>query len=195
MGMCIGFVLLGASEIQAQSNPSDFFIEEFTFGLLGGLVGGPTLELIYVSTLCHGAPDLELCQDLGIVTMQIVVYTVTLPLGASAGIIIAGSWRGVESSLFGWFLTYTFATLGSLTGWLNAAGIVEVMDFLMLNLGWDLSKDISDIYTFTRLTLPILYASFLGTVGFNANAAMRQSPSFFSPAELSWSLPIFSLRF
>lgn len=188
VNICIGLVLLGAPAALAQTQPSDFFMEELTFGLLGGLVGGPTLELIYVSALCREAPNQELCQELGIVTMQLVVYTISLPVGVSVGIISAGFWRGVSGN---WFLTYIFATLGSATGWLNAAGIIKVMDFLMINLGWDLSKDISDIYTFTRLTLPILYAAFLGTVGFNTNA------TFMTPAMPSseFSLPLFVLHF
>lgn len=193
--VCVGLWGIRVPAAWAQSTPSEFFMEEFTFGLLGGLVGGPTLELIYVSTLCREAPNPALCQELGIVAMQLVVYTITLPAGASAGIIIAGSWRGVENSLMGYLLTYTFATVGSLTGWLNAAGIIQVMDFLMLTLGWDLSDYISDIYTFTRVALPILYASFLGTVGFNTNARLRQSPAPLASSALSWRLPLFTVHF
>lgn len=188
VGVMVCVVLSGGSGVFAQNQPSDFFMEEFTFGLLGGLVGGPTLELIYVSTLCREAPNPALCQELGIATMQLVVYLITLPAGVSAGVIIAGWWRGVENSLMGYLLTYTFAAVGSVTGWLNAAGIIQVMDFLMVTLGWDLSDYVADIYTFTRVALPILYASFLGTVGFNTNARMHQTSS-------DWKIPLFAVRF
>nr|BAL58605.1 hypothetical protein HGMM_OP2C155 [Candidatus Acetothermum autotrophicum] len=193
VGVLVLVAVSGGSSVFAQSQPGDFFMEEFTFGLLGGLVGGPTLELLYVSTLCREAPNPALCQELGIAAMQLAVYLITLPAGVSAGVIIAGSWRGVENTLTGYLLTYTFATVGSLTGWLNAAGIIQVMDFLMLTLGWDLSDYISDIYTFTRVALPILYASFLGTVGFNTNARMRQASALM--AAPSWKLPLFTVRF
>ncbi len=192
--VCVLAMVAGGWEVFAQSQPSDFFMEEFTFGLLGGLVGGPTLELVYVSTLCREASNPALCQELGIAAMQVVVYLITLPAGVSAGVIIAGSWRGVENTLTGYMLTYAYATVGSLTGWLNAAGIIQALDFLMLTLGWDLSEYISDIYTFTRVALPILYASFLGTIGFNTNARMRQASSSLVAAP-SWRLPLFTVRF
>lgn len=39
--LCAAFWLLWAPTVSAQpQRPSEFFIEEFTFGLLGGLVGG-----------------------------------------------------------------------------------------------------------------------------------------------------------
>jgi hypothetical protein len=192
--VCVLAMVAGGWEVFAQSQPSDFFMEEFTFGLLGGLVGGPTLELVYVSTLCREASNPALCQELGIAAMQVVVYLITLPAGVSAGVIIAGSWRGVENTLTGYMLTYAYATVGSLTGWLNAAGIIQALDFLMLTLGWDLSEYISDIYTFTRVALPILYASFLGTIGFNTNARMRQESSS-RVATPSWQAPLFTVRF
>jgi len=199
MVLCIGFCLLSAPEVRAQSQqPSDFFMEEFTFGLLGGLVGGPTVELIYVSTLCRevSAQDTELqelCQGLGFLVMQIVVYGITLPIGTSFGIIVAGSLRGIVSTPPDWIFTYIFAVTGSLTGWLSAAGILKVMDFLMLNLGWDLSEYVESIYTFTRVALPILYASFLGTMEFN----IRIQPQSVAPqrAASSWRVPLFTWRF
>jgi hypothetical protein len=40
--VCVLVMVAGGWEVFAQSQPSDFFMEEFTFGLLGGLVGGPT---------------------------------------------------------------------------------------------------------------------------------------------------------
>jgi hypothetical protein len=45
--------------------------------------------------------------------------------------------------------------------------IVKVSEFLMENFGWDLRDEIKDIYTVTRVFLPILYAAFFGTVAFN----------------------------
>ncbi len=197
--LCAWVYLMWAPPASAQSQqPSEFFMEEFTFGLLGGLVGGPTLELIYVSTLCRevSAQDTkvqELCQGLGFLVMQVVVYGITLPLGTSAGIIIAGSWRGIVSTPPDWIFTYIFAMMGSLTGWLNAVGILKVMDFFMLNLGWDLSKHVESIYVFTRVTLPILYASLLGTLEFNIRI---QSQSVAHPvAASSWMVPLFTWRF
>ena len=170
--LCVVFSLLWAPAVSAQpQHPSEFFMEEFTFGLLGGLVGGPTVELIYVSTLCRevSTPELqELCQGLGFMVMQLAVYGITLPFGTSFGIIVAGSWRGIVSTPPDWVFTYIFAMAGSLTGWLNAAGVLQVMDFLITKFGWELSKKDKDIiYTITRVVLPILYASFLGTMEFN----------------------------
>lgn len=203
VGMVLGGVVVWAPIVSAQSqHPSEFFMEEFTFGLLGGLVGGPTVELVYVSTLCRevSAQDeemqkrlQELCQGLGFLVMQIVVYGVTLPLGTSFGIILAGSLRGIASTPADWIFTYIFAMMGSWTGWLNAAGILKVMDFLMLNLGWDLSGYVESIYTFTRVALPILYAAFLGTMEFN----IRIQPQSFVPqrAAASWRVPLFLWRF
>ncbi len=171
-------------------------MEEFTFGLLGGLIGGPTLELIYVSTLCRDVPPeetelQELCQGLGFLVMQFVVYGITLPMGTSFGIIVAGSWRGIVSTPSDWIFTYIFAVIGSWSGWLNAAGILKVMDFLMLNLGWDLSEYVESIYTFTRVALPILYASFLGTLEFNIRI-QSLAPQMAAP---SWRVPLFMWRF
>lgn len=197
--LCAVFCFVWAPMVSAQSQqPSDFFMEEFTFGLLGGLMGGPTVELIYVSTLCRevSAQDTELqelCQGLGFVVMQVVVYGITLPLGTSFGIIIAGSLRGIVSTPPDWIFTYIFAMAGSWTGWLNAAGILKVMDFLMLNLGWDLSEYVESIYTFTRVALPILYAAFLGTMEFN----IRIQPQSVVPQveAASWRVSLFTWRF
>lgn len=197
--LCAVFCFVWAPMVSAQSQqPSDFFMEEFTFGLLGGLMGGPTVELIYVSTLCRevSAQDTELqelCQGLGFVVMQVIVYGITLPLGTSFGIIIAGSLRGIVSTPPDWIFTYIFAMAGSWTGWLNAAGILKVMDFLMLNLGWDLSEYVESIYTFTRVALPILYAAFLGTMEFN----IRIQPQSVVPQveAASWRVSLFTWRF
>lgn len=179
-------------------------MEEFTWGLLGGLLGGPMVELIYVSTLCSEAPNPELCQELGIVTMRVVVYMIPMPLGVSAGVISAG-WL-VRKVSGNWFLTYIFATAGSLTGLLNAEGVVRVTDFLMASLklteslredfGWspdDIEKAKGLIYTVTRVALPILYAAFFGTLGFNTGATMQPAPA--ALLEAPWSIPLFSLRF
>lgn len=167
-------------------------MEEFTFGLLGGLLGGPVLEAAYVSTLCREAPNPELCTGFGIVTMRFIVYTATLPLGATIGIVSAGLLRVVNGS---WGLTLALAFAGSWSGWATAFSIIAVMDFLILSLGWDFLNDwVAPVYTITRLALPILYAAFLGTVGFNTGATMRQpAPSAFS--DLSWSVPLVSGRF
>lgn len=195
--LCVGFYLAWAPSAQSQQ-PSEFFMEEFTFGLLGGLGGGPTLELIYVSTLCREVSEQdaelqELCQGLGLLVVQIVVYGITLPVGTSVGIIIAGSWRGIVSTPPDWLFTYIFATVGSLTGWLNAAGILQIIDFLMLNLGWDLSEYVESIYTFTRVALPILYAAFLGTLEFNIRIQARSlAPQLAAP---TWRVPLFTWRF
>ncbi len=189
---CIGLGILWSSgEALGQPKASDFFIEQFVFGLLGGFIGGPTVELIYVTTLCREAPNPELCHGLGLAAMQIVVYTLTLPLGASVGIIADGFWRGVASDPLDWFFIYIYATVGSWIGWLNAVGIVKVSELLMENFDWNL--DITTIYTITRVSLPILYAAFLGTLGFNWAAQPTSGPSTMSvPA---WQLPLFSVRF
>jgi hypothetical protein len=179
----------------AQQGPGDFFMEEFTFGLLGGFVGGPTVELVYVTTLCREAPDPALCHGFGFAAMQFVVYTFTLPAGASAGIILAAAWRGVPSDPLDWFLTYTVAMLASWTGWLNAAGIIKVSEFLMETFGWDLSAYVADIYTVTRVFLPILYAAFFGTLQFNLLARPAPAPGASSALLPPASLPIFTVRF
>jgi hypothetical protein len=187
-------VCWGAGEVWGQARPSEFFMEEFTFGLLGGFLGGPTVELVYVTTFCREAPNPELCQGLGFAAMQVVIYTITLPLGASAGIIAAGIWRGVLDTPLDCILThyciftYLFAMVGSWTGWLNAAGIVKVSEFLMENFGWDLRDEIKDIYTVTRVFLPILYAAFFGTVAFNSLV----TTSFQIPQVQA---PLFTVRF
>ncbi len=189
-------VFWGAGDVWGQARPSDFFMEEFTFGLLGGFLGGPTVELVYVTTFCREAPDPGLCQGLGFAAMQFLVYTITLPLGASAGIISAGIWRGVLRSPIDCLVThycvvtYLFAMVGSWTGWLNAAGIIKVSEFLMENFGWDLRDEIKDIYTVTRVFLPILYAAFFGTVMFNSVVP----PSLQIP-EVAWQAPLFTVRF
>ncbi len=183
-------ILWSSGVVFGQPHPSDFFMEEFTFGLLGGFIGGPTIELIYVTTLCREAPNPQLCHGLGFAAMQIGIYTITLPVGASAGIILAGAWRGIGSDLFDWLSTYLFTLVGSWTGWLNAAGIVKVSEFLMENFGWDLN--ITAIYTITRVSMPILWASLFGTVGFNSVAQPRSGPSVSAPA---WKLPLFTVRF
>jgi hypothetical protein len=194
--VCVLAMVAGGWEVFAQSQPSDFFMEEFTFGLLGGFLGGPTVELVYVTTLCREAPNSELCQGLGFAAMQVVVYTITLPLGASAGIIAAGIWRGVLDTPLDCILTnyciltYLSAMVGSWAGWLNAAGIVKVSEFLMDNFGWDLHDEIKDIYTFTRVALPILYAAFFGTVTFNSVV-----PSNLQIPEGAWQAPLFTVRF
>ncbi len=190
---CIGLGILWSSgEAVGQPQPSDFFIEQFVFGLLGGFVGGPTIELIYVTTLCREASDpklSELCHGLGFAVMQVAVYTLTLPLGASAGIIVDGFWRGVTSDPLDWFFTYVYAMVGSWSGWLHAAGIVKVSELLVEHFGWNLN--ITNIYTITRVSLPILYAALSGTLGFNWVA--RPSGSHMSrPA---WRLSLFSVRF
>jgi hypothetical protein len=192
---CVGLgVCWGAGEVWGQARPSEFFMEEFTFGLLGGFLGGPTVELVYVTTFCREAPNPELCQGLGFAAMQVVIYTITLPLGASAGIIAAGIWRGVLDTPLDCILTnyciftYLFAMVGSWTGWLNAAGIVKVSEFLMENFGWDLRDEIKDIYTVTRVFLPILYAAFFGTVAFNSLV----TTSFQIPQVQA---PLFTVRF
>jgi len=188
---CVGLGMLwGAGDVWGQPRPSDFFMEEFTFGLLGGFIGGPTVELVYVTTLCREAPNPELCQGLGFAAVQFAIYTITLPLGATIGIIAAGMWRGVTSDPIDWILTYLFAMAGSWVGWLNAAGIVKVSEFLMENFGWDLRDQIKDIYTITRVFLPILYAAFFGTVMFNSVVP----PSFQIP-EVAWQAPLFTVRF
>ncbi len=183
-------ILWSWGEALGQPQPSDFFMEQFVFGLLGGFVGGPTVELIYVTTLCREAPNPELCHGLGFAAMQIAVYTITLPAGASAGIILAGAWRGIRSDLLDWLSTYVFAMVGSWTGWLNAVGIVKVSELLMENLGWDLN--VTAIYTVTRVSLPILYAALFGTVGFNSVAQPSLKPSM---SALTWRLPLFTVRF
>lgn len=193
--LCAGFCFAWAPMTSAQSqHPSEFFMEEFTFGLLGGLVGGPTVELVYVSTLCREVSTQdtrlqELCQGLGFLVMQIVVYGITLPLGTSFGIIVASSLRGIGSTPPDWIFTYIFAMVGSWTGWINAVGISHVIE-----LGWQLSKKDKDIiYTVTRIVLPILYASFLGTMEFNIRIQSRN----FAPqlAAASWRVPLFAWRF
>ncbi len=191
----VAVAVFGGWGVLAQSQPSDFFMEEFTFGLLGGFLGGPTVELVYVTTLCREAPNSELCQGLGFAAMQFVIYTITLPVGTSAGIIAAGVWRGVLRSPIDCILThyciftYLWAMVGSWTGWLNAAGIVKVSEFLMENFGWDL-RDKTKIYTITRIFLPILYAAFFGTVAFNSVVP----PSLQIPKQ-GWQAPLFTVRF
>ncbi|MCX8102952.1 MAG: hypothetical protein N3E42_00705 [Candidatus Bipolaricaulota bacterium] len=194
--VCAGLWGVCVPTAWAQPRSSDFFMEEFTFGLLGGFIGGPTLELIYVTTLCREAPNPDLCQGFGFAAMQVVIYTVTLPAGASAGIILAGLWRGIPSDPLDWVLTYLFATAGSLTGWLNAAGVIKVSEFLMETFGWDLSASLADIYTITRVFLPILYAAFFGTLQFNLLTQPAPAPpaaALSSPA--AWEFPIFTMRF
>ncbi|MCL6643099.1 MAG: hypothetical protein K6T71_07250 [Candidatus Bipolaricaulota bacterium] len=196
VSLLVMVAVFGGSSVFAQSQPSDFFMEEFTFGLLGGFIGGPTVELVYVTAFCREAPNSELCQGLGLAAVQFAIYTITLPLGASIGIIAAGVWRGVLRSPIDCLLThycistYLFAMVGSWTGWLNAAGIVKVSEFLMDNFGWDLRDEIKDIYTITRVFLPILYAAFFGTVAFNSVVP----PSVQIP-EQGWRLPLFTVRF
>lgn len=192
--LCVGLGILWSSGVVwGQPQPSDFFMEEFTFGLLGGFIGGPTIELIYVTTLCREALDPELsklCHGLGFAAMQVAVYTITLPVGASAGIIFAGAWRGIKSDLLDWLSTYVFAMVGSWTGWLNAVGIVKISELLMENLGWSLN--VTAIYTMTRVSLPILYAALFGTVGFNSVAQPSLRPSM---SARTWRLPLFTIRF
>lgn len=191
---CVGLAILwGSGEALGQPKPSDFFMEQFVFGLLGGFVGGPIVELIYVTTFCREAPSPELsafCQDLGLAAMQITVYTLTLPVGASAGIIADGFWRGFSSDPLDWFFIYIYATVGSCTGWLNAVVIVKISELLMENFDWNLN--ITAIYTMTRVSLPILYAAFLGTVGFNWVVHPSSEASASAPA---WRLPLFTVRF
>jgi hypothetical protein len=89
-------VCWGAGEVWGQARPSEFFMEEFTFGLLGGFLGGPTVELVYVTTFCREAPNPELCQGLGFAAMQVVIYTITLPARReSQGSSRRRWWRGL----------------------------------------------------------------------------------------------------
>lgn len=173
--------------------PSDYFSEEFIYGLLGGAVTGPFFEFFYVGLLCSKAPDPALCEGLGLAAMRIVVYGVTLPLGATVGIVMAGGLRGVDSPLSKWFFTYISAMMGSLTGWLTAAGVVQVMDFLILSFGWDFLRDwIAPASTLTRLVFPVFWAALWGTLVYNIDAKMSAPPPNLSA---SVSVPLLALRF
>jgi hypothetical protein len=118
---CVGLgVCWGAGEVWGQARPSEFFMEEFTFGLLGGFLGGPTVELVYVTTFCREAPNPELCQGLGFAAMQVVIYTITLPArserrdhrGGDSG--VASLTTPLDCILTNYCIfTYLFAMVGS----------------------------------------------------------------------------------
>lgn len=193
-GLCllgvIGIGLVGYAQPPA-AQPGDYFWEEFAYGLLGGLVGGPVLEGIYVSSLCRETPDPMLCEGLGIVALRTVVYLVTLPAGVSFGI-FAGGWlfRGVPGNLL---FTYGFATVGSITGLAWAAGIINAMEFFIDSLEWEFLRPwVAPVFTVTRLTFPIFLAALLGTVGFNSDVKMPLSGT---PLPISFSAPLFEVRF
>ncbi len=186
-----GISLVGYAQPPA-AQPGDYFWEEFTYGLLGGLVGGPVLEGIYVAWLCRQTPDPMLCEGLGIVALRTAVYLITLPGIASLAIIGRGWQRGVDVSLRNVIFTYGFATVGSITGFAWAAGIIKAMEFFMDSMGWEFLREwVAPVFTITRVMFPIFLAALLGTVGFNSDAAMRMPTAL----PIRFSAPLFEARF
>ncbi|MCS6937045.1 MAG: hypothetical protein NZ610_03695 [Candidatus Bipolaricaulota bacterium] len=189
----LGGVVGGGVGGYAQGEPpASYFWEEFTYGLLGGFVGGPVFEWFYVGLLCSENPDPALCTGLGIFALRSAIYLITLPGAASVGIVAAGWLRGVGITPRRVLFTYGFAAVGSLTGFAWAAGIVKTMEFFIESLGWEfLIPWTEPVFYLARLSFPIFLAALLGTVGFNADAEARPPTAL----PLSFSVPIFELRF
>lgn len=172
--------------------PVGYFWEEFTYGLLGGFVGGPVFEWFYVGLLCSENPDPALCEGLGIFALRTTIYLITLPGAASGGIVVAGWLRHVEISPRKVLFTYSFAAVGSLTGFAWAAGIVKTMEFFIESMRWEfLIPWTESVFYLTRLSFPIFLAALLGTVGFNADAEAHAPTAL----PISFSVPVFELRF
>ncbi|MCS6903385.1 MAG: hypothetical protein NZO41_03810 [Candidatus Bipolaricaulota bacterium] len=194
-GLCVLGIIGGSAVSYAQppGEPSvSYFWEEFTYGLLGGFVGGPVFEWFYVGLLCSGNPDPALCEGLGLFALRTTIYLITLPGAASVGIVVAGWLRGLEFSPRKVLFTYSFAAVGSLTGFAWAAGIIKTMEFFIEGLGWEfLIPWTEPVFYLTRLSFPIFLAALLGAVGFNTDTDAR------SPTALpvSFSVPILEIRF
>ena len=168
-------------------HPSDYYLSEFWLGELGAIVGGfingficdnieecrwksPDFSLSYLLSCQVGLQ--EYCERWQKGWSSFLSLVPGRALGASIGVIYAGSRNGIEGNIWG-----TLAMTGSWLALTTFTGLVEIP---VLDAVGNAAR------------MPLVPA-ILATIGYNLGARMKSDKS--KPAALDWYLPLVALRF
>lgn len=162
----------------AEPKPSDFLMEEFVGGELGAIGGGVLgvgmvnviASITGASSRCDGWEDCLSGALLGV--------NLGRALGASTGVILAGTERGVEGNIWGAYL---------------ATGLWSVVSPIILAKTLIKGSRQDELLLLAFLSAAPGIPAALATIGYNIGAKLKSDKS--KPAALSWSLPVVALRF
>lgn len=141
-----------ASAQEREPNPGDYFLHELLAGIGGAFAGGVAAGLTVEKMV---APK-DQTEEEDVVVVTVVGLGTGLAIGATAGVIIAGSLLGVNGNLL-------FAPLGGVFGVINAFGVIY----------WQEIEEGRELGLLVRTALAVGAPAFGAATGYNIGAKIR----------------------
>ncbi|MBI1743954.1 hypothetical protein HYR54_12945 [Candidatus Acetothermia bacterium] len=155
VGLAVGTLSLVAHAQEREPQPGDYYLIEFISGSLGALLGVGSAGLLVAAVAYVLFPPLLSCDERCRIAAQWIrdiVFLIAIPVGGTAGVVMAGSYRHVRGNALA---TFAGAIIGEMVG----------LSIAFLSIGTLLDPVI----------LPVLALSTaLGaTLGYNVNATVE----------------------
>ncbi len=198
LSLLVGFGFCESDAAEPTRNPSDYFVEQWMIGTVGGLLTGPVMEHLTLSIYCgpeeeNPTPEKAICQGLGTLFFRTVFYVVGIPIGVSAGVILDGWVHGLNGSISA---TVIMSIFGS-TSWMLWA--------LVLNLGADyigqqpqfesLKPWVDPFKTLVTIFWPTVMTSLMATLTYESSATAKPASSAENRPQLGWTVSVLHFRF
>ncbi len=191
-----GFFALPAQADEARQ-PSDYFMEQWLAGTVGGLLTGPAMERLTVFLYCgpeeeNPSPEKALCQGVGTIFFRYAFYVVGIPVGVSTAILLDGLVHGINGSIGA---TINMSLAGALSGVLVALLLDRMAELFIERTGFDfLLPWIQPINTLITVFWPPMLSSLMATLAFESGAKFKDE-KLSAKMHWNWTAPVFQIRF
>jgi hypothetical protein len=197
LGVLWGYCPLTALAQEVARTPSDYFVEQWLAGTVGGLITGPAMERLTIFIYCgpeeeNPSTEKALCQGFGTIVFRTIFYVVGIPLGVSTAVILDGWVHGINGSIGA---TISMSITGAISWVLWATVLNWGIDQLAERPGYEfLIPWVEPVKTLITIFWPTMMTSLMATLAFESGATFKKQKTAES-LQLHWTMPVFSIRF
>jgi hypothetical protein len=202
-GLLSAIVALTAMPSAAQERertPSDYFVEQWLMGTLGGFITGPIMERVAILIYCgpedeRPSEEKVICQGFGTLIFRTIFYVVGIPVGVSAGVLLDGWIHGIAGNVWA---AITVSALNSVS-WMTWAFVLnQGADYLAQQPGLEpLQPWVEPFKALVTVFWPTMMTSFMTTAAYHIGAKFKDeraaATARASRWSLRWSVPLFRL--
>ena len=172
----LGLCSVSGMAAETPLSPSDYFLEQWLVGTIGGFITGPVMERVAVLAYCgpeEEKPSEEkvICQGYGTLLFRVIFYTIGIPIGVSTGIILDGWMRKIDGNA-GAAITMSIAGGAS---WMVWAFVLNIgTDYLVQQPGLEYLKPWAEPFkALVTVFWPTIMTSFMATLAYQSGAKFQ----------------------
>jgi hypothetical protein len=185
----------GSTAYSKEANrPSDYFMEQWLAGTVGGLMTGPAMERLTIYLYCgpeeeNPSPEKALCQGVGTIYFRYAFYMIGIPIGVSTAVLLDGLVHDIDGSIGA---TINMSLAGALSGVLVSLLLERMAELFFEKTGLEsLRPWILPVNTLITVFWPPMLSSLMATLAFQSGARMKPREKL----QLNWTVPLFQVRF